>query len=49
MDARPVAVVSVIALAMTPEQIAANAAAANIMLYAEQLDRIFEIFAVRAG
>lgn len=42
-------VVSVIAGATTPEQIAANAAAANTTLDAEQLDRISEIFAVRAG
>ncbi|MGO1392526.1 aldo/keto reductase [Agrococcus casei] len=42
-------VVSVIAGATTPEQITANAAAANTTLDAEQLDRISEIFAVRAG
>lgn len=42
-------VVSVLAGATTPEQIAANAAAANTTLDAEQLDHISEIFAVRAG
>ena len=41
-------VVSVIAGATTPEQIAANAAAGNVALDAEQLARISEIFAVRA-